>query len=91
MPGDIDFPLQAGEDLVELAGQMAFILDAVEEDHELVAAETADRDALPGNGGKPLGNGVDQAVADRMAKRVVDALEIVEVEHRQAAETVAIA
>ena len=30
--------------------------------------------------GQPLGDGVDQSVADRMAERVVDALEVVEVE-----------
>ena len=34
---------------------MGLVLDAVEEDHEFVAAETADMDALAGNGGQPFG------------------------------------
>ncbi len=91
MPGDVDLALQIGENLVEQAGQVAFVLDAVEEDHELVAAEAADGDAVPGNRRQSFGHGIDQPVADRVAQRVVDALEIVEVEHGQAAETVAVA
>ena len=41
--------------------------------------------------GQPLGDAIDQAVADRMAKRVVDALEIVEVEHGESAVAVMVA
>ena len=70
---------------------MALVLDAVDEDHELVAAEAADLDRVAGEGGKPFGDGIDQAVADRMAERIVDALEVVEVEHGQAAAAVAVA
>ena len=44
--GDVDLALQAGEDRVEQRGQMALVLDPVEEDHELVAAEAADLDAV---------------------------------------------
>ena len=44
-----------------------------------------------GEGGELLGHGVDQAVADRMAERVVDALEIVEVEDDQRAAAVVVA
>ena len=44
MAGDVDLALQAGEDLVEHGGQVALVLDPVDEDHELVAAEAADLD-----------------------------------------------
>ena len=40
---------------------------------------------VAGEGRQPLRDGVDQAVADRMTERVVDALEVVEVEHGEAA------
>ena len=89
--GDVHIPLQPRKDLVEDGHEMALILEAIDEDDELVAAEAADLDRVAGKGGKPFGDGVDQAVADRVAERIVDALEIVEVEHRQAAEAVAVA
>ena len=91
MAGDVDLPLKTREYLVEDAGQMAFVLDVVDEDHEFVAAEAADLDRIAGEGREPLRDGVDQAVADGMPERIVDALEVVEIEHRKAAAAVAVA
>ncbi len=47
--------------------------------------------AVAGKRRQALRHRIDQPVADRMAERVVDALEVVEVEHGEAAEPVAIA
>ena len=91
MAGDIDLALQALEHVVEHEAEFGFAVDPVDEHHELVAAEPADLDAVRCEAGQPFGNAVDQAVADRMAERVVDALEIVEVEHGQRAVAVMVA
>ena len=48
--------------------------------------EAADLDRLAGKGGEPLRDRVDQAVAYRMPQRIVDALEVVEIDHGEAAE-----
>ena len=85
MTGDIDLALQTLEHVVENEAEFGLAVDAVDVDHELVAAEPADLDRVRREAGQPLGHAVDQAVADRMAERVVDALEIVEVEHGERA------
>ena len=46
---------------------------------------------VDGKAGQPFGDAVDQAVADRMAERVVDALEVVEVEDDERAAAVMVA
>ena len=89
--GNVDLALEPGEYLVEDSGQMAFVVDPVDEDHELVAAEAADLDGIAGEGGEPLRDGVDQPVADGMPQRVVDALEVVEIEHGEAAAAILVA
>jgi len=91
MAGHVDLALQSVENLLQLLGQMRLVLDAVEIDHELVAAEAADVDHAGGEGCQPLGHGIDQAVADGMAERVVDALEIVAVDDREPAQALAVA
>ena len=91
MPGDIDLALQALEHVVEDEAEFGFAVDPVNEHHELVAAEPADLDAFRCEAGQPLGHAIDQAVADRMAERVVDALEVVEVEHGERAAAVMVA
>ena len=45
----------------------------------------------PAKCGEPFGDRIDQAVADGMAERVVDALEVIQVKDRQAAEPIRIA
>ena len=90
-PATSTSPCSPANDLVKHAGQMALVFDPVEEDHELVAAEAADLGAVAGKGGKPFGDRIDQPVADRMSERVVDALEVVEVEDGQPAEPASVA
>ena len=46
MAGDIDLALQALEHVVENEAELGLAVDAVEEDHELVAAEAADLDRV---------------------------------------------
>ncbi len=50
---------------------------------EFVAAKARDQVARPNNGAKPLCNLLQQLVADRMAERIVDGLEAVEVDQLQ--------
>ena len=46
---------------------------------------------IAGEGRKPFGDRIDQSVADRVAERVVDALEVVEIENGQRAKPLAVA
>ncbi len=50
---------------------------------EFVAAEARDQVARPDNRAKPVCNLLQQLIADRMAERVVDGLEAVEVDQLQ--------
>ena len=52
---------------------------------ELVAAEPADLALARRSRGEPLGDLLEQRVADRMAERVVDVLEAVEIDQEQGA------
>ena len=63
------------------------LLDVALHDGELVAAEPADGIDLADAGLQPLGDGAQQFVADRMAERIVDLLEMIDVdrEHGKAA------
>ena len=88
--GDIDLALQAGKYLVHCHRELALVLDAVEEQHEFVAAEAADMNAVLGEDRQPFGDRIKQAVADGMAQRVVHALEIVQVDDGDRAQAVAI-
>ena len=55
-------------------------VDALEEDGELVAGEPGHRVGGPHGLDQPLGDGLQQPVAGVVAERVVDVLEVVEVE-----------
>ena len=50
-------------------------------DHEFVAAKSCGGVAFPQAGAQAHGHGFEQLVADMMAERVVDMLEVVEIEH----------
>jgi len=50
------------------------------EDSKLVAAQARDRFRLSDLAAQPLGHGPEQLVADRMPERVVDVLEVIEIE-----------
>ena len=54
--------------------------DPLGEDHELVAAQSADRVARPQQADEPAGHGLEEAVARLMAEGVVGILEVVEVD-----------
>ena len=58
----------------------ARLVDALEQDRELVAAEARDRVRGTRRLDEALGGGLQQAVARIVAERVVDVLEVVEVE-----------
>ena len=98
---DRDADADVGDDLVavDLIGLDDGIADALgqrggvrgvlhlgHDDGELVAAQARDRVGLARAVAQPLAHQLQQLVADRMAERVIDALELVEVEaeHRQA-------
>ena len=67
-------------DLPRDLGGVLLGADARDEQRELVAAEARDRVALADVLLDPLGDLAQQLVADRVAERVVDDLEAVEVE-----------
>ena len=50
------------------------------DDGELVAADAGDEIVAADGVGEPLRHRADQLVADRMAERIVDVLEVVEVD-----------
>ena len=50
------------------------------DDREFVAAEPGDQVVAAQGAGEPLGDAADQLVADRMAERIVDVLEMVEID-----------
>src|SRR5690606_41014795 len=85
MARNIDLTLQRREDAVEKGAHVAFVLNAVEIDHEFVTAEAADIHTFAGKGGEPLCHGIEQPIADRMAERVIDSLEIVEIDDSECA------
>ena len=58
----------------------------LQQDHELITAQPGDGITLTDPLGQPCGTNSQQVVADRMAERIVDVLEAIEIEkqHRQA-------
>ena len=61
-----------------LDGRICHVLD----DGELITAQPGDQGRFPDALAQTRGNGLQQSVARRMSKRVVDFLEAVEVEHQ---------
>ena len=57
--------------------------EVADEHDELVAAEAAERVDLPHHAMQPRGDRLQQLVADRVAERVVDRLEVVEVDEQR--------
>ena len=72
---------QADQALGEIDGLLPVVVVDLLQDGEFVAAEPADRVALAHRPLQPPRHGLEQRVADRMAERVVDRLELIEVEH----------
>ena len=70
---------QLGRHLLDLAPRR----HAGQQHHELVAAEARDQVGRAQAVGEPRGHGGEQRVADEVAERVVDALEVVEVDEQQ--------
>ena len=52
--------------------------------HEFVAAQSRDRVPFLDTGGQPLGGDLQQTISDVVAEGVVDQLEVVEIDERQA-------
>ena len=94
--GERDADGRVGEDLaaVEHERLLEQVVDAacggdgvtvgrgLEQDRELVAADARDRVAARGRGCEPRADRREQPVARDVAERVVDGLEVVEVEHQ---------
>ena len=72
---------QADQALGKIDGLLPMVGVDLLQDGEFVAAEPADRVALAHRPLQAPRDGLQQRVADRMAERVVDRLELVEVEH----------
>ena len=61
-------------------GRVRGLLDIAQDDGKLIAAESGDRVDLANARPEPLGHGLKQEIADRMAERVVHVLEMIEIE-----------
>ena len=86
---DSDGAGQLGDDLAGEPVQGLFVTAAAPDDCEFVAAEATD-DAIAADAGfQPAGDFAQQLVADRMAERVVDQLEAVEIDQQQGAGAIA--
>ena len=75
--------VRPGDRLADALGQrhrVGRILDAGHDDGELVAAEPGDGVGRAGAAAQPLGDDLEQLVADRVAERIVDAFEVIEIE-----------
>lgn len=70
-------------DLVRQTRNRLAVAGVSEDDHELVAALPADGVGFANTGREPGDDGLQELVADRVAKRVVDRLEAVKVEEHQ--------
>ena len=72
-------------DLIDQRGGFRRLLDGGLNDRELVAAESRRHVGFSEAIAQTLGDDPEQLIADRMAERVVDALELVDIdiEHRQ--------
>jgi hypothetical protein len=86
-PLQLERDLQRRQDALGDHRRLAGVADVVEQERELVAAQARDRVVGTQCRKQPLGDGLEQLVADVVAQRVVDDLEAVEVEeqHRGAA------
>ena len=81
---DVRHPQLAGQPLGH--GQRALEVGrVVGEDRELVAAQAGDEVAGADRVGDPLGDGLEERVAGGVAERVVDDLEVVEVDEQDGA------
>ncbi|HEX2160445.1 MAG TPA: hypothetical protein VHF88_01325 [Thermoleophilaceae bacterium] len=68
---------------------MTLVVDVLEAEGELVAAEAGDEVGWTQHSAQPLGDGDQQLVAGLVAERVVDQLEVVDVEEGDREATVA--
>ena len=80
---------QAGNDRLRQLAQLAAILDLGQDDLKLVAAQPADLLLVADDRNEPLGHLLENRVARRMAERVVDLLEAVEIDQQQGARQLA--
>ena len=67
-------------DSLRKRGRICRLLHLGHDDGEFVAAQTGNRIRLSGAATQTVGDQFQQLIADRMAKRIVDALELIEIE-----------
>lgn len=83
LTAEIERPLDQGDDPErERDGSLALVLLVFLDDGEFVAAEASQHIGIANRRPQPLRHFDQQLVAGRMPQRVVDALELVEVEHQ---------
>ena len=83
LPAELDRAAQLAEDPLGGRGRLFLRDDVDEQDRELVAALAAHDVALPNRSGQALRDAAQDVVAHRVAERVVDPLEVVEVHEQQ--------
>src|SRR5690606_1354479 len=91
VPGNFHLALDLFEYLVEPPCEIVDVDNPIKVDHELVAAKTADLYLVADAPAQTFGNSVDETVANRVAQRVIDRLEVVEINDGEAAEAVLVA
>ena len=83
LPAELDRAAQLAEDPLRGRGRLLLGDDVDQEDRELVTALAADDVALADGAGQALRDLAQDVVANRVAERVVDPLEVVEVHEQQ--------
>jgi hypothetical protein len=87
-PGQIVGAIENTENLLTddpalLGGLLRLRAEILEHDHELVTAETGDGIAVPNAAGQALGDLLQQQITHGVTERVVERLEVVEVDEQQ--------
>ena len=87
LAGHLRFAEQIGKQPVKSPRQVIFVVQPIEKNHEFVAAKAAHLGSVASEKRQPFGDSTNQAITDGMSERVVDALEVIQVKDRQAAES----
>src|SRR5208282_3735355 len=85
MAGDLEGGAELVQQTYRHRRHLGRVVDAALHDRKLVAAEAGHCIGLSHDAVKPLGHRFKQGVPDRMAERVVDAFELVEIEAKHGA------
>ncbi|MNN19546.1 hypothetical protein D3C81_1327910 [compost metagenome] len=84
MAFEVERRSQHGEDLARHAGHFRGVVGRFDDDDEFIAADAADDVGAAQDGHQALGDELEQLVAAVVAQRIVDYLEVVQVQQQQA-------